>query len=82
MIHLEDEMPQISGSLSIMQLNDLGMAKVFEVKAANAGKFTVQLPVQAGQNIASPTQANFHWTGLEGLDAVHKAVEEILKVQA
>jgi hypothetical protein len=74
-------MAQVSGSLSIIQLNDLGMAKVFEVKAANTGKFTVQLPVQAGQNLASPTQATFHWTGLEGLEAVHKAVAEILKVQ-
>lgn len=75
-------MANISGTISIVQLSDLGMAKVFEVKAAHAGKFTVQLPVQPGQANAVPTQASFHWTGPEGLDAVVQAVKEVLKVQA
>jgi hypothetical protein len=75
-------MANISGTVSIIQLTDLGMAKVFEVKAAHAGKFTVQLPVQAGQSVATPTQANFHWSGIEGLEAVHKAVKQVLEVEA
>jgi hypothetical protein len=73
-------MANISGTVSIIQLSDLGMAKVFEVKAANPGKFTVQLPVQPGQSNATPTQANFHWSGIDGLDAVYHAVKEVLKV--
>jgi hypothetical protein len=74
-------MANISGVVSIIQLSDLGMAKVFEVKAANPGKFTVQLPVQPGQPVAITTQANFHWSGVEGFDAVHKAVKQVLEAE-
>ena len=71
-------MATISGSVSIVQLSDLQMAKVFEQKAASNGKFTVQLPVPSGQGYASPSQATFQWNGLDGLDAVHSAVKQIL----
>lgn len=73
-------MATISGSVSIIQLNDLGMAKLFEVKAANAGKFTVQFPVQPGQPNLSPTQAILHWSGSENLEAVHQALKVILEI--
>jgi len=73
-------MANISGNVSIVQLSDLEMAKIFEEKAANVGKFTVQLPVPSGQGFASTTQANIHWSGLDGLEAVHMALKKILHV--
>ena len=73
-------MATISGSMSINQLTDLQMAKVFEVKAANQGKFTVQLHVPPGQTVAIPTQASLNWTGQEGLEAAYNAVKEVMKI--
>lgn len=69
----------LSGTVSLSQLTDLEMARVFEAKAAAGTKFTVQLPVTPGQALASTTQANFHWSGMEGLEAVHSALNSILK---
>jgi hypothetical protein len=73
-------MAAISGTISIVQLTDLQMAKVFEVKAASQGKFSVQLHVPPGQTVAVPTQASLIWGGPEGLEAAYNAAKEILKI--
>jgi hypothetical protein len=72
-------MATISGTISITQLTDLQMAKVFEVKAANQGKFAVQLHVPPGQTVVVPTQASLNWSAPEGLEAAYLAAKEILK---